>query len=457
MTTQNTGQQFPLENLGSKLSRNNFNFESILNGLVNWDKTDQSHVTIRIATDTAPYYQDYIIPSKKTVQDGQSKSSTIEEDTFSSGDVLGTIGANYLLGDTVHVEITFNNYGQSDWELYADPIDDSVADILVQEFPYETDDVNFVPPTVVSLNYTLLNSIKRFYLKPVSSGTGASITSIVRYKEIIPDTPYNRTVGIHDTVDYQLWPYDTSIAWDKTKIGKPNPDDNSIKYFETDESILIDQKQKYSASMIFDHNSQKSKTVNFINYEGPDLDQGLCIYLPINSGGAVPMDGFTFEFHFRIWPNPEYTQALTVDHIINKAQIYVYSVPDIGCIDSPGNPISRFSMARMTNYYIWAENIAIPDKPVSYYAQFIYSKSLNSWMLLNFNQLDDHIFVGPIGFVDPVGFAFNELDSGFGEYQTHESSALPTYTDPFSNIDLTRYSTRNEDGNGLSTFNKRLI
>ena len=363
MSTQNTAQQFPLEHLGSKLARNNFNFESILNSLVNWDKTDQSHVTVRIATDSAPFYQDYIIPSKKTVQGGQTLSTVISESAFSANETIGVVAANFLAGDTIHFEFTINDYGSSDWGLYYDPADDSIADVLIQEFPFSTDDVNFVAPSVISLNYTLPHSIKRFYLKPITDGTNADIIYVVRLKEIIPDTPYNRTVGVFDSVDYQQWPYNESPVWDTTKIGEANPANTNINFFETDEAIGITQRQAYSSSMIFDHNNTSSKTVNFINYEGPDLDQGLCIYLPVNSGGATPVDGFTFEFQFRIWPNPDYTQALTVDHSINKAQIYVYSIPDVLCIDAPGNPISRFSMARMTNYYIWAENIAIPDKP----------------------------------------------------------------------------------------------
>ena len=49
MTIQNTnvGYAFPLEKLGSDLARNDFNYQSILRGLIEWDRTNDDIVNYK--------------------------------------------------------------------------------------------------------------------------------------------------------------------------------------------------------------------------------------------------------------------------------------------------------------------------------------------------------------------------------------------------------------------------
>lgn len=450
MSSQNPAQQFPFEHLGSQIARNDYNFQSILNGLIEWDSTDNSTVTIRLMTDTDPYYFDYAIPSKVTVQNAQTGVGSVQLDSVVADSLYASIPSFNFAGDIVDFSIIINNSSGSStsWKLFYEPVSED-AGTLATDGVYQIEIAEFESPNVFTLEktisgYRLEYAAKRYFIRPnTNDADGVDITVAVRTQENIPDTPYNRSVGVFDTVNYVQYPTNENSKWTDT-----------VEYV-TDEGRSISEIQDYTAKMVFDHTDPNAKTVNFLNYEGPDLDQGLAVYLPIRSGGIKPVDGYTFEFNLRIWPDPSYTNALTVDHIINKAQIYFYSINDLDCISSPGNPIARFSMARMTNFYIWAENIAIPDKPVSYYVSFIYSKELDSWLLLDMNQLNDHVFVGPVGFVDPLGHTFNELGSN-GDYIGYETCAFPTYTDPFSNIDLTRYSENPDRNTGDSTFHRRL-
>jgi hypothetical protein len=63
----NIGYAFPLEKLGSDIARNNYNYQSILNGLIEWNNTNDDTVLIRLTKDTDPWYEDYEIPSKKNI------------------------------------------------------------------------------------------------------------------------------------------------------------------------------------------------------------------------------------------------------------------------------------------------------------------------------------------------------------------------------------------------------
>jgi hypothetical protein len=61
--------------------------------------------------------------------------------------------------------------------------------------------------------------------------------------------------------------------------------------------------------------------------------------------------------------------------------------------DKCETPIAKFSMARTTNFYMFGENVSIPDKPVCYRATFTYSSVEKRWMVTDYYQLPDHIFV----------------------------------------------------------------
>ena len=48
----------PLEHLTGDIAKSQFNYESILNGLVNWNNSKDDIITIRLATTSAPWFRD---------------------------------------------------------------------------------------------------------------------------------------------------------------------------------------------------------------------------------------------------------------------------------------------------------------------------------------------------------------------------------------------------------------
>jgi len=707
MAEQNTniGYAFPLEKLGSDLARSSFNYQSILDGLIRWDKTNEDTVTIRIAKDSSPWFEDFSIPSKKTTLDLNAVESTVtdrvEEKAFAmeslldltlyggshifteaifdgdldvdiatdeidlidttndslintgdsvifetdtgtlpsplsstekyvirskvgskitlfeedgttvvdltatgSGDVFmrrlgidsdGTLIANPLIdnsdpGDITAFRITVNNAGAATWELFyyalitawessgqyragnivrhndllfkvlidhkfstgTPSLDTAHYAPLIQEWEefklflkcdlvsYDGDlyiadnEINSsLNPSVDGTNYTLyaegwesgegydsgryvfynsepyvateevLNStsppdvdtsrweravilsvpvmgsfnqsavirwqlevdVTKFVLKNTfttnsTPETNIEINTTVRTKE--PDSIYQKRVDTFPTSNYAFWPYDKTSMWNITQ-----------KIADTDSTRPVTKRQDYSATMVFEHVNPEAKTVNFINYDGPDLDQGLCVYLPVevNVAGvgpsvciATPEDGYTYDFYFRIWPNVNLTDDVTRDHIINKSQIYVYSAPSLDDVknNTCGDPIAKFSMARTTNFYVFGENIAIPDKPVCYRATFIYSRVESKWITLDYYQLPDHVFVGPVGFIDPQNPANQDINNEVigninpnAQNIGYETGAFPLYQDPFSKPDLSPFKVSSLDE--LENFKNRII
>lgn len=593
MTQQtNIGQAFPLESLGSDIARNSYNYQSILNALIEWNTTAEDTVMVRITKDSAPWFQDFEIPSKKSVFSVNTNTSyqmgQVGSNHFSITSQMhvttygGTDGDVADPGDVLTVRIAMKNSGNTSWQAYFTPlITEWVDGISVRKnnfftymgnlyvatenispslVPPNADLVNFklhqtqwvvgteynigdyvyytgglyivtthitsaaqapgitgeyelvagiwtsavkyevgayviysgdtylckntvtstASPDVDSDNWTPMTIIK----VPVVSSTNLSgifrwyttvdATSII-YKNVgdisTPSTEfyiqnsvktigdpsiYERSTAVFSSSNMSFFPTDITPVWYE-----------SAPVSETDDTITIDKRQPYSAVMVFDHTNQKDcKTINFINYDGPDLDQGLCIYLPIQSelvGGEIvePEDAFTYEFYFRIWPTTKYTaDTVTRDHIVNKAQIYVYNAIDANAVaeNNCSTPIAKFSMARMTNFYMFAENVTIPDKPVVYRATFMYSKPQRAWILHDYYQLPDHVFVGPVGFIDPQNPANPDYNSpelsNINPNATHigyETCAFPTYVDVFSNPDLRPY--KSSDG----TFYNRSI
>lgn len=232
-------------------------------------------------------------------------------------------------------------------------------------------------------------------------------------------TEDNGGLAIIDTSNYAEWP-GTTPKW---SFGHN---------YSTDTAKGANDRQNYSAAMIFDHADPGCKGCNIVNYDGPDLDQGLIVYLPVESvrDGKLmyPKNGRTFEFLFRIWPNPAYNGHETADLIINKSQIYVYSVPSRSKLDCHPGPIAKFSMARLTNFYVFSENIAVPNRPVLIKAKFVYSEEDHGWKTYDYYQLPDCIFLSPGGFVDPG----RPSDDTYGV----ETAGFPMVQDPFSNYDL---------------------
>ena len=328
-------------------------------------------------------------------------------------------------------------------------------------FPFTVPTATPTYTTTVNRWYATVDA-SNFWLKNVTPNTeSTNDTSIIlsaslQYKQ--SPSPYNRSVGLFATSNYSFWPNSDNNMWQ-----------SGVLYGPTNPDISITTRQDYSATMVFNHaNPTITKTINFINYDGPDLDQGLCIYLPVEvalneSELAYPDDGYTFEFFFRIWPNALYTQSITRDHIINKAQIYVYSASNLDAI--PNNncsmPIAKFSMARTTNFYMFGENVTIPDKPVCYRASFVYSAAEQKWVTFDYYQLPDHVFVGPVGWIDPQNPANLDINGDVGSnnpnpnFVGYETAGFPLFQDPFSNPDLSPFKI--SDVNQLAQFSNRII
>lgn len=273
-----------------------------------------------------------------------------------------------------------------------------------------------------AVRWTTTTDIEALLLLRTGEGSADKVPDI----EIRPNvrliggtTEDNGGLAIFDTANYAEWP-GTTPKW--------SPGHN----YSTDVTKGINDKQNYSATMIFDHANPNCKECNIVNYDGPDLDQGLIIYLPVESMRddkiVYPKNGRTFEFLFRIWPNPAYNGHETADLIINKAQIYVYSVPSRNALDCHPAPIAKFSMARLTNFYVFSENIAVPNRPVLIKAKFVYSEEEKTWKTYDYYQLPDCIFLSPNGFVDPS----RPSDETYGV----ETAGFPLVQDPFSNYDL---------------------
>ena len=273
-----------------------------------------------------------------------------------------------------------------------------------------------------AVRWTTTTDIEALLLLRTGEGSADKVPDI----EIRPNvrliggtTEDNGGLAIFDTANYAEWP-GTTPKW--------SPGHN----YSTDVTKGINDKQNYSATMIFDHANPDCKECNIVNYDGPDLDQGLIIYLPVESMQddkiVYPKNGRTFEFLFRIWPNPAYNGHETADLIINKAQIYVYSVPSRNALNCHPAPIAKFSMARLTNFYVFSENIAVPNRPVLIKAKFVYSEEEQTWKTYDYYQLPDCIFLSPNGFVDPS----RPSDETYGV----ETAGFPLVQDPFSNYDL---------------------
>lgn len=583
----NIGQSFPLESLGSDIARNSFNYQSILNALIEWNTTSEDTVMVRLSKDSAPWYEDMEIPSKKSIFSSNSLTSKqigiLSSGLYSVGSLLdvaaygGTYGSSIDIGDVMTIRLSVSDSGKTTWDGYFAPqIHDWVSGIaarLGNYYKYNdkiyiaqntfnsamapdvdvTGYKNYTSEWTIGDSYTHgdyvsyngslyvanlnINSsyeapdniTSGFYLlaagwdedKSYQAGSyimhggllylcmkdvsGISVSDVEYWRELVllkitsmgPFTKthtirinasidiqaivlknidvnsstqtdiriqqsiktmaapsiYQRSTGVHSTSNYSFFPTDISPVWSES-----SPINN------VNETIDITKRQDYSAVMVFDHTNQKDcRTINFINYDGPDLDQGLCVYLPVEvelaSGElAEPEDGYTLEFYFRIWPNTKLTtDTVTRDHIVNKAQIYVYNSFNIESVSTNtcSYPIAKFSMARMANFHVFAENISIPDKPVVYRATFIFSASQKSWVMMDYYQLPDHVFVGPIGFIDPANPATTDMyvkgidpDAGHIGYET---TALPTYVDVFSKPDLNPY--KSSDG----TFFNRMI
>lgn len=285
-------------------------------------------------------------------------------------------------------------------------------------------DMDFYVGNGGTFRYVINTDIVGFVVRnmmPESFPADASIR--VRSSVRIPgwQTAQPKGVDIIPSSNFTCYPVSGAAKWV-----------DGASYGPTDTAIGVYGLQEYTAAMIFNHANADVARVNFICYDGPDLDQGLAIFLPVNVLGehgevVTPKDGMVFDFVLRIWPNPALNGGKVNDLIVNKSQVYVYNVTDYADLDLASRsfdrnnvwPIAKFSMARLTNFYVFGENVAIPDRPVVYRASFVYSATRNRWELFDYYMFPDHIFMSPNGFTDAA-----------------ETAGFPMFQDPFSNSDL---------------------
>ena len=282
-----------------------------------------------------------------------------------------------------------------------------------------------------TIRYTLDTDVNGFVLRNNSalndSNEKTEIGVTGSLKLFGNPTKEHSGVDIFYTSNYVEWP-GTAYKWVEGSS------------YQTDASKSAYSLQLYSATMVFNHADPTVKRRNIINYDGPDLDQGLCIMLPCeveteeNNIPVIkkPTDGMMFEFILNIWPNHAYDGREYNDLIINKSQIYVYSVKNWsdykrdGMSTATAIPIAKFSMARLLNFYVHDENVGVPDRPVVYKASFIYSESEERWKTYDYYQFPDHVLMSPMGFVDPMSKEAYDV----------QSAGFPLFANPFSNYDL---------------------
>lgn len=553
----------PLEHITSDLAKSRMNYESILNGLVAWNTSDNDVVTVRLATDTAPGFVDYTFPTRKSATNtsslfisyatanngcfdvdnrvtlpvtpgGTGKYSdeailrlSVSESTgyrwmlyadidiheeddltsvsraYSAGDYASSDGKVYIVTASVPAGGDLTGYvanqvvqwtanvpypkgtvayvasqegirevyilrgtngstkpaGSSEWLSIGTVLNDIPEGSSVEKgrayvytdgsgnsslyiyrgatvamsdkgpYPSSVSTAAWYGPVALSPVATVTRTtvvrnvpeteLAGFIMQCRASGYGngrVDVVSSVAFRAP-PEEPH-RGLKVFDTSNFAKWPENSTPVWK----------DGQVYGYDDD----------YSAKMVFDYTDANTKTTNIVNYDGPDLDRGLCIYLPtteVVSGNTEvkPKDGAIIEFMFRIWPRTALNGRESADLVVNKAQIYVFSLPDISDLDT-GKVIAKFSMARVTNFYVWAENVAIPNRPVFYKVRFIYSEEHDEWKTYDYYQIPDHVFLAPKGFVDPSLRTY--ADDGF--YPGLETAGFPLMQDPFGGMDLTR-------------------
>lgn len=268
--------------------------------------------------------------------------------------------------------------------------------------------------STMSLRDRLKTDIAGYILRVSAESTQGTVYAVANISVDGGTAEPKKGLAICNTCNYAQWPDDTSKVWNASRTDNVN-----------------------SAAMVFHHADASTKNTYIINYDGPDIDGGLKVYLPVVDkyyDGSVtedvrPVDGATMEFMFRIWPNAALNGHETPDLTINKAHIYVLSAPVSDDL-SNAQVIAKFSMARLTNFYVWSENIAVPNRPVFYKARFVYSASAGSWKTWDYYQVPDHVFLSPKGFVDP------SVREGDGGYDGVETAGFPLMQDPFGGLDM---------------------
>ena len=122
---QSFSNAFPLESIGRDIARNNYNYESIFNALMEWNNSEKDYVTVRLMKNSAPYFHTWTFPTKKA----QSKTASISLVTPVAANAFDLDGEYGMVASTdatdegkddVVIRINVVNRGNTRWRAFAD-------------------------------------------------------------------------------------------------------------------------------------------------------------------------------------------------------------------------------------------------------------------------------------------------------------------------------------------------
>ena len=205
----------PLEHLTADLAKARFNYESILNGLVEWNDSKLTNVTVRLMCDTEPGFVDYTFPTKRSSEGngGNVADPYSWENSYSYAQrypVSAMISEDPLNNDKIDVRITVNEDAESTWKLCASAV--LYDEKWVTEGNGDADaSVDYVPGQFIRVYYpetacSSLRWVNRKIGKGESILDGNSRNVVVRWS-LDRINEYRQS----DTMDYLFVVYDGKV------------------------------------------------------------------------------------------------------------------------------------------------------------------------------------------------------------------------------------------------------
>ena len=106
-----------IEEITSDIAKAMANYEAILNGLVTWNTTDNQNVTVRLMTDSDPFFVDYTFPSRSAST--KTAIRMLSPDVRGGGfDALNALEMPAVMSDTVTLRFSEVSYPAAQWSLY---------------------------------------------------------------------------------------------------------------------------------------------------------------------------------------------------------------------------------------------------------------------------------------------------------------------------------------------------
>ena len=112
----------PLERITGDVAISQFNYESIMNALVQWDNSRNDSITVRLATRTEPYFVDYVIHTKYYYDKNYgviNSAVLLQPNGFAYKNRLQMVVSE---DESVTLRINTVNNGNTTWRLYEDVI-----------------------------------------------------------------------------------------------------------------------------------------------------------------------------------------------------------------------------------------------------------------------------------------------------------------------------------------------